>query len=155
MSYASDTAGSAPETRTEKRADHRWGVILAGGDGTRLLPLTRRIAGDNRPKQFCVLVGSETLLQQTRRRVSHILPQCQTLVALTRTHERFCIPLSGKQMRAFREYDQESGCVAARKSARALRKRIANCKPIDRLAILHVLRVECSGASIKRSRDDE
>ncbi len=89
MSYASDTAGSAPETRIEKRADHRWGVILAGGDGTRLLPLTRRIAGDNRPKQFCVLVGSESLLQQTRRRVSHILPQCQTLVALTRTHERF------------------------------------------------------------------
>jgi len=63
--------------------------------------------------------------------------------------------LPGKQMRAFREYDQESGCVAARKTARALRKRIANCKPIDRLAILHVLRVECSGASIKRSRDDE
>jgi hypothetical protein len=63
--------------------------------------------------------------------------------------------LPGKQMRAFREYDQESGCVAARQTARALRKRIANCKPIDRLAILHVLRVECSGASIKRSRDDE
>jgi hypothetical protein len=62
--------------------------------------------------------------------------------------------LPGKQ-RAFREYDQESGCVAARQTARALRKRIANCKPIDRLAILHVLRVECSGASIKRSRDDE
>ena len=63
--------------------------------------------------------------------------------------------LPGKQMRAFREYDQKSGCVAARQTARALRKRIANCKPIDRLAILHVLRVECSGAGIKRSRDDE
>jgi hypothetical protein len=35
------------------------------------------------------------------------------------------------------------------------RKWIANCKPVDRLAILHVLRVKCSGASIKRSRDDE
>jgi hypothetical protein len=63
--------------------------------------------------------------------------------------------LPGKQMRAFREYDQKSGCVAARQTARALRKWIANCKPVDRLAILHVLRVECSGASIKRSGDDE
>jgi len=29
--------------------------------------------------------------------------------------------LPGKQMRAFREYDQKSGCVAARQTARALR----------------------------------
>ena len=30
-----------------------WSVILAGGDGKRLLPLTSRLAGDARPKQFC------------------------------------------------------------------------------------------------------
>jgi hypothetical protein len=65
------------------------GGILAGGDGTRLRPLTRRIAGDDRPRQFCFLVGSETLLRQTRRRVSQILRPSQTLVSLTRTHECF------------------------------------------------------------------
>ena len=54
--------------------DHRWGVILAGGDGKRLLPLTRRIAGDDRPKQFCSVFGNETLLDQTRKRVAGILP---------------------------------------------------------------------------------
>ncbi len=47
----------------------RCGVILAGGDGTRLLPLTRKIRGDDRPKQFCPVVGRETLLEQTQRRI--------------------------------------------------------------------------------------
>lgn len=74
----------------EKRtACNRWAVILAGGDGKRLLPLTRRISGDDRPKQFCSLLGDETLLQQTRRRVSRMVPPQQTLVVLTKTHEVF------------------------------------------------------------------
>src|SRR5436190_325794 len=37
-------------------------VVLAGGDGTRLRSLTRQLAGDDRPKQFCHLLGAETLL---------------------------------------------------------------------------------------------
>jgi hypothetical protein len=32
-------------------------LILAGGDGVRLRPLTRALSGDGRPKQFCTLVG--------------------------------------------------------------------------------------------------
>jgi mannose-1-phosphate guanylyltransferase len=68
---------------------HRWGVILAGGDGKRLLPLTRRITGDDRPKQFCALTGGETLLTQTRRRVGRMILGQQTLLVLTRTHERY------------------------------------------------------------------
>jgi mannose-1-phosphate guanylyltransferase len=72
-----------------QRRSHRWGVILAGGDGKRLLPLTRRITGDDRPKQFCALTGPETLLKQTRRRVARLIPGPQTLQILTRTHERY------------------------------------------------------------------
>lgn len=68
---------------------HRWGVILAGGDGKRLLPLTRRIAGDNRPKQFCCVFGSETLLHQTRSRVAGIVPSHQVFVLLTKAHQPF------------------------------------------------------------------
>jgi mannose-1-phosphate guanylyltransferase len=39
-----------------------WAVILAGGDGVRLRGLTRSITGDDRPKQFCALVGADALL---------------------------------------------------------------------------------------------
>lgn len=55
-----------------RRSEHpaRWGVILAGGDGTRLTSLTRQITGDDRPKQFCPSLGADTLLSETRRRVA-------------------------------------------------------------------------------------
>lgn len=67
----------------------RWAVILAGGDGTRLQSLTRVIAGDDRPKQFCAFQGSTTLLDQTRRRIALSVPEKHTLTIVTQTHERF------------------------------------------------------------------
>ena len=68
---------------------HRWAVILAGGDGKRLLPLTRKISGDDRPKQFCTVVGGQTLLDQTRTRVRDLVPPEHTWVVVTKSHERF------------------------------------------------------------------
>jgi mannose-1-phosphate guanylyltransferase len=76
-------------TEVPTQDSHRWAVILAGGDGKRLLSLTRRIAGDDRPKQFCALSGGETLLKETQRRVARIIPRQQTLLILTRTHEHY------------------------------------------------------------------
>ena len=76
-------------TEVPTQDSHRWAVILAGGDGKRLLSLTRRIAGDARPKQFCALSGGETLLKETQRRVARIIPRQQTLLILTRTHEHY------------------------------------------------------------------
>jgi mannose-1-phosphate guanylyltransferase len=43
------------------------GIILAGGEGVRLRAYVRALVGDERPKQFCAIVGRETLLEQTRR----------------------------------------------------------------------------------------
>jgi mannose-1-phosphate guanylyltransferase len=73
-----------------------WAVILAGGEGTRLLPLTRRITGDSRPKQFCNLTGTGTLLQETVRRVGRLIPRDRQLVSLTREHARYYEPLLGE-----------------------------------------------------------
>lgn len=70
-----------------------WALILAGGDGTRLRPLTRRIAGDERPKQFCPILGGETLLGRTRRRTALLVPPGRTLLSLTESHEQFYAPL--------------------------------------------------------------
>lgn len=71
----------------------RRALILAGGDGTRLRDLTRRLSGDDRPKQFCPLVGEDTLFDETRRRVALEVPASRTFFSVTATHERFYTPL--------------------------------------------------------------
>jgi mannose-1-phosphate guanylyltransferase len=69
--------------------EDRWGIILAGGDGSRLLSLTRKIAGDDRPKQFCPIINGNTLLDETRRRVALSLSPERTIYVLTQKHERY------------------------------------------------------------------
>jgi len=73
----------------------RWGVILAGGEGTRLHSLTQLICGDDRPKQYCPLVGHETLLEQTRIRAERSIPWRQMLFALTRAHRSYYLQEPG------------------------------------------------------------
>jgi mannose-1-phosphate guanylyltransferase len=74
----------------------RSAIILAGGEGVRLRSLTRRIAGDERPKQFCPFVGGETLLERTRARVARAVRPDRTCLVLTRAHESFYAPLLAK-----------------------------------------------------------
>ena len=68
---------------------HAWAVVLAGGDGTRLQALTRLISGDDRPKQFCPIFESQTLLAQTRARLAQSISVERTLFALVKSHERY------------------------------------------------------------------
>ena len=66
-----------------------WAVLLAGGDGTRLRSLTRKITGDLRPKQFCRLFGDRSLLGHTRERLRPIFNEGRTLFVVTKDHETF------------------------------------------------------------------
>jgi mannose-1-phosphate guanylyltransferase len=70
-------------------ASDRWAVILAGGNGSRIQTLTRLVAGDERPKQFCRLVGNETLLAATRARIAQTVASDHTLCVVTSHHESF------------------------------------------------------------------
>jgi len=79
---------SAPATPTP----HRWGIVLAGGDGVRLRELTEWVWGDPRPKQFCPLLGERTLLEEARDRAQRSVPPEQILYSVTRTHEEYYLP---------------------------------------------------------------
>lgn len=67
----------------------RLAVIMAGGEGSRLKSLTRAIAGDERPKQFCPILNDRTLLDGTRDRVALKIKPENTFFSLTQKHESF------------------------------------------------------------------
>jgi mannose-1-phosphate guanylyltransferase len=64
-------------------------VLLAGGDGIRLRDLTVRIVGDHRPKQFCPIVGPESLLSQTRARLDPLFASDRQVFLVCCTHESY------------------------------------------------------------------
>jgi mannose-1-phosphate guanylyltransferase/CheY-like chemotaxis protein len=63
-----------------------WAIVLAGGQGRRLLPLTRVLYGEPRPKQYAALAGSRSMLSQTLDRVGRTIPYERTVVATLRSH---------------------------------------------------------------------
>src|SRR5712671_4848660 len=89
-SGAPDPVEEAPFVLSSlRRSRHRWAVVLAGGDGTRLQSLTLKITGDSRPKQYCSILGGESLLVQTRARVESVFHVDRELFVVTRAHETY------------------------------------------------------------------
>jgi len=60
-----------------------YATILAGGSGTRFWPLSRA----NLPKQFLVLQGAQSLLQETVKRIAPLIPLSQTFI-VTAKHQQ-------------------------------------------------------------------
>lgn len=66
-----------------------WAVVLAGGQGTRLRPLTRLIYGEPRPKQYAALTGPQSMLRLTLDRVGLAVPLERTVIVSLRSHARY------------------------------------------------------------------
>jgi mannose-1-phosphate guanylyltransferase len=77
------------------RAADLWGLVLAGGDGVRLQPLTRALTGAPIPKQYCRLGGDRSMLEATLARVAPLIPPARTLAIVNRDH----LPLAEGQLR--------------------------------------------------------
>jgi mannose-1-phosphate guanylyltransferase len=76
----------APSPRMPR---HCWSVLLAGGDGMRLRDFTVTIVGDHRPKQFCPIVGPQSLLSQTRARLDPLFASDRQAFVVCCAHERY------------------------------------------------------------------
>lgn len=66
-----------------------WAIVLAGGDGARLRPLTRWVCGDDRPKQYAALIDARSLLRQSLDRVALAIPDDRVTVVTHQSHDRY------------------------------------------------------------------
>src|SRR6186713_724417 len=74
-------AGKVP-TCADSRRDMYYAVIMAGGTGTRLWPLSRQ----NRPKQALTLAGDRTMFQLAVDRILPVFPLERILVITRLEH---------------------------------------------------------------------
>ena len=65
-------------------SEHTYAVIMAGGGGTRLWPVSRK----GRPKQLLPLIGQETLFQSTVKRLENLFPFERILVVTVEDQAR-------------------------------------------------------------------
>jgi mannose-1-phosphate guanylyltransferase len=60
-------------SRPEDGKPSRWAIVLAGGEGHRLQSFIEEWLGENRPKQYCSLVDSRSLLQTALDRIEPVV----------------------------------------------------------------------------------
>lgn len=70
------------------KRDHRWALVLAGGEGRRLQGLTTTSSGVAVPKQFCSLDGGPSLLHAALERARAATPSEQICTIVAEQHRR-------------------------------------------------------------------
>ena len=66
-----------------------WSIVLAGGSGCRLRGFTRRLYGEDRPKQYCSFIGRRSMLQHTIDRALLLVNENRLLTVVSQNHLRF------------------------------------------------------------------
>jgi mannose-1-phosphate guanylyltransferase len=61
-------------------------IVLAGGDGMRLRPLTERWLGRHVPKQYCAFAGTRSMLDHTLDRAASLCDPSRILTVVGRAH---------------------------------------------------------------------
>lgn len=64
-----------------------WGIVLAGGEGTRVRDFLTQLCGGRGIKQFCAVVGRRSMLEHTLARVERLIPRERILIVVS-THHR-------------------------------------------------------------------
>ena len=77
---------------TNRTNESFWALVLVGGDGTRLHGLTGLIAGAPIPKQYCRILGPQSLLETTLWRIAPLITAERTLAIINRDH----LPIAGE-----------------------------------------------------------
>jgi len=73
-----------------------WVVVLAGGQGTRLQQFIRQILGSERPKQFCRIIGTRSMLRHTWDRALRLVPPDRIVTVITAGQEPHLAEERGK-----------------------------------------------------------
>jgi len=67
----------------------RCGIILSGGNGTRLRDFVFRRRADYLPKQYLNFIGKRSMLEHTIQRVEKLIPAQRLLVVIAKEHLQF------------------------------------------------------------------
>ncbi len=68
---------------------HRWVIVLAAGDGTRLLSFTTHATGRPIPKQFYALRGRRSMLQEALDRAKRLVPHERIVTIVAAQHREW------------------------------------------------------------------
>lgn len=69
------------------KSGNLWSIVLAGGDGVRTKTFIRTWLGHEKPKQYCVFVGSRSMFQHTLDRAAGLTPWERVVVVVARHHQ--------------------------------------------------------------------
>lgn len=69
--------------------DHRWALVLAAGEGSRLRALTTQPCGMPVPKQYCSLHGGQSLIEDALRRAQSQVSTDRVCAVVAQQHHRW------------------------------------------------------------------